>query len=297
MDQYPNQSQVSISRPSTVAAASLSESAVAVQMWQHYETVQACEPHLAIGQRTVPQLYPEQKEDGISETHKDSIDQETEGEDSASSNQEVPFADEDSQTKDIISSTVAALLPLPPSPSPPDSPESSSLPSSCFVTPASTPSRSPSPPPHSPLYHANNTSSHLTVPRGEFVDGLQDNRGEDRHHGDEPSDPNVLVPHHTILVDVETQTHTLSTVTTFTQTHNPVFQDTSTNTEKCESPDTTDSETQTEWERREVACNTELHIDPELLDRAQLTEQLSHIQSELAAGIQRYILGHFVPVL
>ena len=202
--------------------------------------------------------------------------------------------DEELEAKVVSLAVAAAQLPLPQSPSPPGS-HQSSLPSSCFITPASTPSRSPSPPPHSSLYHTNHTSSQVThLPETEFVDGLQD----DEHHNNEPYNPHAMAGHLPTLLDTETQTNSPIPVTSFTQTHVLILQDSSTNTEREEALVMLDSESQTECGEREgieVGCNTELQITPDLLDRAQLAEQLSHIQSELSAG--RYIdalhLNHF----
>ena len=57
-----------------------------------------------------------------------------------------------------------------------------------------------------------------------------------------------------------------------------------------ETPDLIDDELPTEghqvWEggRNEVACNTGLQMTPELLERAQLAEQVAHLLGEIAAG-------------
>ena len=266
----------------TAGVAALSDNAAS--MWDHYKTVQVCEPHLRMGQQPIVGQNPYMEEEDTLGRMDDrqevgGIEKEVDKERSEEGGE--PMVEQETKVEDI-SIAVAALLPLLPSPSPGDSP-GSSIPSSCFLTPASTPSRSPSPPPHSPLYQANNTSQQLTAPLGDFIDGYQDNG----NRGDEPLEPH---PSHHSMFDAETQTLALTAMDSFTQTHSPVAQDSSTNTEREETHDLIDNESQTEgrevWEggRNEVACNTELQMTPELLERAQLTEQVAHLQSEMAAG-------------
>ena len=167
------------------------------------------------------------------------------------------------RTEDI-SIAVAALVPLPFSPSRDSSPVSSSPTSSRYMTPASTPSRSPSPPPHSSF-------------QNNFPDG---------HHDDEPIDSHSVLDRHPITKnDAETQTDTAPFANAHSQTDAPIvreFHEASTNTLSAE---TGEAGVQTEKVgRREVGCNTELKIAPELVERAKLSEQLSLIQSKHAAG-------------
>ena len=328
MDQNPRPSESHLNT-ATAAAASLSEDAAT--MWQHY-TVQACEPRLRMGQEPIittgesrgshlrmgqqdPVTTGENCEShlrmgqehvttgenpnmnvgtvgGMENGQTITISEKEEGKECSNSAGEVCEC-EDTQVRDI-SLAVAALVPLPRSSSPADS-QQTSLTSSCFVTPASTPSRSPSPPPHSPLH----PSQQVALPHGEFVDGCQDNEQDNTNHSDGPFDPHSLVAARLpTMIDAETQTHSITAVDSFSQTHATVTQDSSTNTEKEEPPDLIDVESQTdgnegwEGERREVGCNTQLHISPELLERAQLAEELVRLRSELAAGI--YHLHHTV---
>ena len=168
------------------------------------------------------------------------------------------------RTEDI-SIAVAALVPLPFSPSRDSSPVSSSPSSSCFMTPASTPSRSPSPPPHSSF-------------QNNFPDGHRDDEAIDLH--------SVSDRHPITKNDAETQTDTAPFANAHSQTDAPIvreFHEASTNTLSAE---TGEAGVQTEKaERREVGCNTELKIAPELVERAKLSEQLSLIQSKHAAGM------------
>lgn len=172
-----------------------------------------------------------------------------------------------------IAVAVALLPPLPPSPSSTDSRSSPS--SSHFITPASTPSRSPSPFP--------NTS------QGDFVDGRHENDlpeptsnyvHQNKSHGNDPH----LRPS-PVSKEAEVQTDFLSIESSFTQTDAPIIKeliDSYTNTMDRESVGIA---VQTEEvEMKEVGCNTFLQIPPELLQRAQLAEQLAQIKSEHAAG-------------
>lgn len=170
-----------------------------------------------------------------------------------------------------IAAAVASLPPLPPSPT-----DSRSSPSSSnFITPASTPSRSPSPFPN--------------TLQGDFVDGRHDNdppeptsnyAHQNRSHGNDPHLQLSPVTKEAII-----QTEVLLFENSFTQTDAPIIKeliDSCTNTVDRES---INSAVQTEEvEMKEVGCNTFLQIPPELLERAKLAEQLAQIKSEQAAG-------------
>ena len=299
MDQNPelNPDESDLETATAALATSLSENAAS--MWQHYKTVQACEPHLRMGRDPAIKSTGENTDeemnilDGIENRQKLGISQEQEGREGSNGAEEA-LEDGESQSREVleggtaqsrdISLAVAALVPLPHSSSPPDSQQSSPS-SSCFITPASTPSRSRSPPPHSPLH----PSQQVTLPQGESVDGCQDNN---RNYSDGPYVPHSPMPLLPNVLDAETQTHSITVENSFSQTDTLVTQDSSTNTEKEEAPVLIDNESQTdgkegwEGERREVGCNTQLQISPELLERAQLTEEIARLRSQLAAGKQ-----------
>ena len=194
-----------------------------------------------------------------------------------------------------ISIAMAYVVPLPHSPST----NSSSPSSSIFVTPASTPSRSPSPlPPSSSSSHPHflTSSPQVITSLSGLVDGYHDNElpeltPNDAHqnesHSGEPQLPTY--PPHPVTTDAYAQTEVPSIASSFSQTDAPVlkeFIEMCTNTECSE---LIDSGVQTDEEgergRTEVACNTELRIPPEVLERAKLAEQLAQIQSEHAAGM------------
>ena len=203
--------------------------------------------------------------------------------------------DEREQKIEQISLAVASLIPLPHSPSP-DTTQSSPS-SSRFVTPASTPSRSPSPPPPSSRRHPVTSpplpQPQVTVSPTDFVD-----------HGNDPSEPTLINAHQDGSRDDQmpkSHWQTLpTTCDTETQTKQPVITSTSSQTdapavkkliEVCTNTEClvlVDSGVQTEEEEEErgvdVGCNTDLHITPELLERAKLAEQLAQLQSEHAAG-------------
>ena len=187
-------------------------------------------------------------------------------------------------TEEEISLALASVLPLPESPPPSNSP-TSSLASSCFVTPSSTPSRSPSPHPRMSHPHSitpSPRSQQTTNPTGDSIDGPEhlkspNDARQSSNRGDEPSPKST---------DVEVQTDVAVVANSSSQTDILHMKESSTNTE--EKAETVDASVQTEGEEREgkrdVGCNTALHIDPELLERVRLAEQLAQVQSELAAG-------------
>ncbi|CAI8036937.1 hypothetical protein GBAR_LOCUS20688 [Geodia barretti] len=302
MDQNPHSSE-SYLNTATAVAASLSEDATT--MWQHYTTVQACEPHLRVGQEPII-TAGENHESHLRMGQQDPVTTRENCESHPRMGQQDPVTTGENPNMKVgtvggmgngqtitigekeegISLAAAALVPLPRSSSPTDSQQTSPT-SSCFITPASTPSRSPSPPRHSPLH----PSQQATLPHGEFVDGCQDNEQDNGNHSDGPFEPHSLLVRLPTMIDAETQTHYITAVDSFSQTHATVTQDSSTNTEKEEPPDLIDVESQTdgnegwEGERREVGCNTKLQISPELLERAQLAEELVRLRSEQAAGV------------
>ena len=175
-----------------------------------------------------------------------------------------------------ISTALAAMVPLPQS----SSPNGSSLSSSCFVTPASTPSLSPK------LTHSFILPSPpVNIPGSDIVDGevldniiTPINTHQVGNHGDEPTD----ITRHPTTITTATQTDTATISHAYSQTDGSQVTHKSTNTDEKELIGTgvqTDSK-----EGKDVGCNTELQIQPELLERAKLQEQLAHIQTEHAAG-------------
>ena len=187
-----------------------------------------------------------------------------------------------------LSSSLAAMVHLPRSLSPGSS-QSSSIASSCFFTPASTPSRSPSPSPHFTQTHSfASVSLPSEIAGSDVIDGGNHGNNStpinahlDGDRDDDPSDLN----HHFIDDDREVDiSHAAS------QTDAPLLIDSSTGTEVHELIDAGAQTESGERRRRDVACNTELHVDPELLDRAALQGQLAQIRSEHAAGAHTYCI-------
>ena len=285
MDQTNPPMSESDTATATAVAASLSEDAAT--MWQHYKTVQACEPHLRMGQEplTIAGENPNEKEDGLSGSE-NRQELGMRGDEAEKENVGGLLGDKEDEVGDI-SLAVAALVSLPHSSSPADS-QTSSPGSSCFITPASTPSRSPSPPPRK----SNKRQAALPL-QGEFVDGCQDDEQDNGNHSDGPYVPYSPLPHPPTMLNAETQIQVI-TSDSFSQTHTTITQDSYTNTEKEEPPELIDDESQTdgqegwEGERREMGTNTELQISPELLERAQLADELVRLRSELAAGKCRF---------
>ena len=283
MEPRSQQTEESSVAQDSVVASELSHNAA--EMWQHYQTVQSLRLNFAVGENSVrAPNFPKQH---TADTNMDNVDEVA----TMSPDREQPPSLEDSAKE--ISTALAAMVPLLQCNHSPES----SLSSSCYITPASTPSRSPSPPPHHSSHRHHVTPSPRISPNPPLGDlshrdnDLSEptlNYAHHENHGDEPCDPDSA-DKPLVISDAETQPQVLEIKHSFSQTDSPAVAEASTGTEGP--PDVADSGVQTEdggeegRRRREVGCNTELHIDPQLLERAQLTTQLAHMQSEYTTGI------------